>query len=162
MSGRPASALRALCLPLLLLAWSFAAAQDLEEAFERDAIVIAASAGACYRFEVYLALTTAQQRRGLMFVRDLPDFTGMLFAYPEPGPRSMWMKNTFIPLDILFVRADGSVSSVARQTEPQSLRSIASIEPVTYVLELNAGITESLGIDEQSRVLLPGMLSTDR
>jgi uncharacterized membrane protein (UPF0127 family) len=104
-------------------------------------------------------LTGEQQRRGLMFVRDLPAFTGMLFAYPEPGPRSMWMKNTFIPLDILFVRADGAVSSVARQTEPQSLRSIASIEPVTYVLELSAGITESLGIDEQSRVLLPGALS---
>ena len=158
MSERSAFAARR-ALPLLLLLSSFAAARDLEEAFARDAIVIVASAGECYHFDVYLALTGEQQRRGLMFVRDLPVFTGMLFAYAEPGPRSMWMKNTFIPLDILFIRADGAVSSIARQTEPQSLRSIASTEPVTYVLELNAGVTETLGIDEQSRVLLPDALS---
>lgn len=156
--------LRTLLLPLLLLLPSLAAgqAQDLDQAFSRDTIVVVATAGECYHFDVYLALTGEQQRRGLMFVRNLPAYTGMLFAYTEPGPRSMWMKNTLIPLDILFIRADGAVSSIARQTEPQSLRSIASIEPVTYVLELNAGVTETLGIDEQSRVLLPDTLSTER
>lgn len=158
MSERPAFAWRTPGLMLLLLS-SLAAAQDLDQAFVRDAIVIEASAGECYHFEVYLALTGEQQRRGLMFVRDLPPFTGMLFAYAEPAPRSMWMKNTFIPLDILFIRTAGGVSSIVRHTEPQSLRSIASIEPVTYVLELNAGVTENLGIDERSRVLLPDALS---
>lgn len=162
--------LRTLWLPLLLSVPSLAAGQaqdlnqdpDLDRAFSRDTIVVVATAGECYHFDVYLALTGQQQRRGLMFVRDLPAYTGMLFAYTEPGPRSMWMKNTLIPLDILFIRADGAVSSVARQTEPQSLRSIASIEPVTYVLELNAGVTETLGIDERSRVLLPDALSIER
>jgi uncharacterized membrane protein (UPF0127 family) len=148
-------------MTLCLIVASFGAAQELNDAFTRDAIVITASSGECYHFDVYLALTGEQQRRGLMFVRDLPAFTGMLFVYDDAGLRSMWMKNTFIPLDILFIREDGAVSSIARQTEPQSLRSIASIEAVTYVLELNAGVTESLGIDEQSRILLPTMLSVD-
>lgn len=161
MSHRPASMVCGLALTLCLVLSSLAA-QELDDAFRRDAIVITASSGECYHFDVYLALTGEQQRRGLMFVRDLPPFTGMLFVYDDAGPRSMWMKNTFIPLDILFIRGDGAVSSIARQTEPQSLRSIASIEAVTYVLELNAGVTETLGIDDQSRVLLPAMLSTER
>jgi hypothetical protein len=69
----------------------------------------------------------------------------------------MWMKNTFIPLDILFIRSDGSVASIAAMTEPLSLRSIASAEPVRYVLELNGGVAEELGIDADSVVYLPEM-----
>ncbi|HEX2138826.1 MAG TPA: DUF192 domain-containing protein, partial [Woeseiaceae bacterium] len=110
---------------------------------------------ACYRFDVYLAETSAQHRRGLMFVRDLPRLTGMLFVYPESAMRSMWMKNTYIPLDMLFIRADGVVSSIARDTEPLSLASIPSEEPIRYVLELNAGVTEELGIGPGSVVHLP-------
>lgn len=151
-----------LALPLLLLLSAPVAPQDLDEAFARDSIVIVASGGECYHFDVYLALTVEQQRRGLMFVRELPAFTGMLFVYPEPDWHSMYMKNTFIPLDMVFILSDGAVSSIAKQTEPRSLRSIASIEPVSYVLELNAGVTGTLGIDEQSRILLPDDLSADR
>jgi uncharacterized membrane protein (UPF0127 family) len=88
-----------------------------------------------------------------MFVRDLPQFTGMLFVYDGSSTVSMWMKNTFIPLDMVFARRDGTVSSIVRNTEPQSLRSIASIEPVAFVLELNAGTTERLFIDESSRLV---------
>lgn len=131
---------------------------DLDGAFGRDTIVIESSGNACYRFDVYLALTIEQQRRGLMHVRRLPAFTGMLFSYDDAGPRSMWMKNTFIPLDIFFIRADGTVSSVAERTEPLSLLSIASTEAVNFVLELNGGVSEALRIDKNSRVLLPEML----
>lgn len=127
----------------------------LDEAFARGAIVIEAGENACYRFDVYLAETNAQHRRGLMFVRELPQFTGMLFIYPDSAMRSMWMKNTFIPLDILFIRADGTVSSIARDTEPRSLASIASTEPIRYVLELNAGVTEELGIGPDSVIYFP-------
>jgi uncharacterized membrane protein (UPF0127 family) len=134
----------------------------LDEAFGRDAIVIEATEWACWSFDVYMALDMAQQRRGLMTVRKLPMFTGMLFVYADESRHSMWMKNTFIPLDILFIRMDGTVSSIARHTEPQSLRSIASSEPVGYVLELNAGLTEDLHIDDQSHVLLPADLSAAR
>ena len=131
------------------------AAEGLDEAFSRDSIVIETSTAACYGFDVYLALTPEQQRRGLMHVRRLPKFTGMLFAYADDAVHSMWMKNTLIPLDMLFIRADGSVSSVAPMTEPLSLESVASTEPVRYVLELNGGVAAELGIDAGSVVYLP-------
>ncbi len=128
------------------------AQDDLDSAFEKDVLIIEASAHACHRFDIYLAVTSAQRSRGLMFVRDLPQSAGMLFVYDSADFISMWMKNTYIPLDIVFARSDGTISSVARNTEPLSLRSVASIEPVIYVLELNAGITEKLFIDENSRL----------
>ena len=125
----------------------------LEESFDSGALIVVASR-ACHHFDVYLALTTSQQRRGLMFVRDLPPRRGMLFVYGEPALLSMWMKNTFIPLDMLFVREDGTVASIETDTEPQSLRSISAKEPVRYVLELRAGTTNELGIEPGSRLLL--------
>ena len=126
---------------------------DLDAAFDRDVAVIVASRDACHRFDIYLALTSPQQSRGLMFVRNLPEMTGMLFVYDREGSRSMWMKNTFIPLDIAFMRDDGSITNIAYSTEPQSLKSIRASEPAQYVLELNAGVAERFSIDTNSRVL---------
>ena len=123
---------------------------DLAAAFGRSVVVIEANLHACYSFDVFVAESEAQKLRGLMYVRELPQDHGMLFVYSETAMHSMWMKNTYIPLDILFIREDGTVSSVARHTEPLSLRSISSTEPVTYVLELNAGVTERLSIDAGS------------
>lgn len=125
---------------------------DLGQAFGAGNIVIEAGEHACYHFDVYLAMNNEQRRRGLMFVREMPRFTGMLFVYEGADMRSMWMKNTYIPLDILFVRGDGVVSSVARDTEPLSLSSITSTEPVNFVLELNAGVTARLLIGPGSRL----------
>ena len=148
-------------LAVLALAGVTAGAQTagdagLDESFAKSSIVIeAVGENACYRFDVYLAETGAQHRRGLMFVRELPRTTGMLFVYPDSAVRSMWMKNTYIPLDMLFIRADGTVSSIARDAEPRSLASIPSKEPIRYVLELNAGVTEALGIGPGSVVSLP-------
>jgi hypothetical protein len=139
----------------LLAGGSSMADEGLESAFTSTSIVIQTSGSACYDFAVYLALTPEQQRRGLMHVRRLPRFTGMLFVYRNDDIHSMWMKNTLIPLDILFIRSDGSVASIAQMTEPLSLRSIASTEPVRYVLELNGGVAAELGIDTDSVVYLP-------
>ena len=100
----------------------------LPTAFERDVLVIEASRYACLRFDIYLAVTPEQQRRGLMHVRNLPARTGMLFVYSGDNHPSMWMKNTFISLDILFAHADGRVSSIVRSTEPRSLSSISSTD----------------------------------
>ena len=130
----------------------------LDEAFAKSVLIIHASELACYKIDIYVAANRAQRARGLMHVRSLPESTGMLFLYDEDALLSMWMKNTFIPLDILFVRADGSVSSIAYDTEPQSLRSIVALEPVRYVLELNAGAAEKLAIDQYSRLEWDGML----
>ena len=143
-----------LCLGLLLSGQS-SQVDDLDSAFEKDVLVIAASQHACYVFDVYLALTRAQQTRGLMFVRYLPKFTGMLFVYRQTRVLSMWMKNTYIPLDMLFIRADGSIANIETHTAPLSLESVSAIEPLNYVLELNAGVTEQLGIDADGHVFLP-------
>jgi uncharacterized protein len=131
-------------------------AGDLSRAFDRGTIIIAAERDACYRFDVYLATSREQQIRGLMHVRRMPPFTGMLFGYAEPNVRSMWMKNTYISLDILFIRENGTISNIEAGTEPLSLNSISSTEPVTYVLELNAGVTAKLHIDTTSLVHLTG------
>jgi len=149
-------------LSALMFAVAASAADDsLDEAFTKDVLIIEASAHACHRFDVYIAINNSQRARGLMHVRSLPPTTGMLFVYEHTDYLSMWMKNTFIPLDMIFARADGSISSVVRNTEPMSLRSIVSTEPVNFVLELNAGITERLFIDENSRLILEIVDSDD-
>ncbi|MDX1517683.1 MAG: DUF192 domain-containing protein [Woeseiaceae bacterium] len=148
-----------LCALLLATCLVAAAADDtLDDAFERDVLAIVASKHACYRFDIYLAVTYEQQKRGLMFVRELPETTGMLFIYPKTDYYSMWMKNTFIPLDIAFATENGTIVNIARHTEPQSLKSISSERPVNYVLELNAGVTERLKIHAGSRLIIgPGI-----
>ena len=152
---------RHLQLAIAMLAFTAAAADDLDADFDRDVLIIEASEFACYRFDIYLAIDREQSRRGLMFVHDMPLMTGMLFVYDRDDHYSMWMKNTFIPLDMVFARSDGTVSSVIRNTEPQSLRSLSAIEPVRYVLELNAGVTERFSIDDGSRLLWGPMLGID-
>ncbi|MDH3620929.1 MAG: DUF192 domain-containing protein [Gammaproteobacteria bacterium] len=129
------------------------AAHDLDAMFEVDELVVVANDGSRHTFDVYLAIDHEQQRRGLMFVRDLPERTGMLFVYDDAAVRSMWMKNTYISLDMVFAHADGTVSSVIHDTEPRSLRSLSAIEPVNFVLELNAGVARRLGIGPGSRLI---------
>lgn len=132
-------------LALLLSGQSYTAS-ELDAAFGKGTLIISASKNACYRFNVWLAVSNKQHSRGLMHVRNMAADAGMLFIYTAPDRRSMWMKNTYIPLDMLFIRDDGTISSLVSQTEPLSLRSISSIEPVTFVLELNAGVTDRLKI----------------
>ena len=146
------TSIRALLLALCLATLPANAQEPLEQSFESDVLVIVAR-DACYRFDIYLAVNGQQQRRGLMFVRELPERTGMLFVYPDENYRSMWMKNTFISLDMLFARRDGSIANIASDTVPQSERSITSSEPVSFVLELNAGTARRLSIDTDSRLV---------
>lgn len=134
---------------------------DLDSVFAKDTLVIHATENACYRFDIWLAKVRDQQMRGLMFVRDLPEFTGMLFVYDGPGRRSMWMKNTYIPLDIVFIRDDGVVSSIVADAEPLNLTSLSSIEPVPYVLELAGGVAATLGITPGDQVEWSGIQRND-
>ena len=135
----------AVCMTLALSGQSYSP-DDMDSVFGRGSVVIQASAHACYKFDVWVARSGQQMARGLMFVRELAPAAGMFFVYGEPRPGSIWMKNTFIPLDILFIRADGRVSTIFTNAEPQSLRSMSSVEAVAYTLELNGGTTEELGI----------------
>jgi len=124
---------------------------SLDSVFDRGTLMIESDDGAHHELDIYLAVDVDQQRRGLMFVRKMPASTGMLFVYEDSDIHSMWMKNTYIPLDIVFARADGTVSSVIHDTQPLSLTSQSSIEPVNYVLELNAGTARRLDIGRKSR-----------
>ena len=147
--------MRDVCLLLILFACAALANPELDRDFPHSDIVISA-ARACHHFDVYLAINNEQRRRGLMHVRSLAAHQGMLFVYPNDGEYAMWMKNTFIPLDIVFIRADGSVSSVIANAEPQSLKTLPSVEPVRYVLELNGGSAARFGIAAGSHVQWSG------
>lgn len=97
-------------------------------------------------FKVALARTPEQRNRGLMFVTDLPDQSGMLFVYPNPQSVSFWMKNTSIPLDIIFADSNGLILKVFKNAVPFSQASIFGGNNVQYVIEINAGLTEALDI----------------
>jgi len=140
-------------LGLLIFGGQVAADEAFDAVFERDVLIIEASEFACYRFDIWLAVERSQQLRGLMHLRDMPEKAGMLFVYDRANYQSMWMKNTYISLDIAFVRRDGSIANIVVNTEPLSLNSISSTDAVTYVLELNAGTADRLSIDEDSRLL---------
>lgn len=119
--------------------------------------VTVASANGRHVFRVELANTVETQQRGLMYRTDIPKDGGMLFApYPPEGggPReaSFWMKNTPSPLDIIFIRADGTIARIAENTVPFSEAQVPSGEPVAAVLELNGGRSAELGIAEGDKV----------
>ncbi len=99
-------------------------------------------------FDVEIAATQAEQAKGLMFRTQLQDDKGMIFPFSHPKPASFWMRNTVISLDIIFVNEDGSIANIAENTEPYSLESIPSANPVIAVLEVRAGLTKELNIKQ--------------
>jgi hypothetical protein len=108
-------------------------------------------------FQVELADEPRERATGLMYRRDMPKGEGMLFDFGEEQPVSMWMANTYIPLDMLFIKADGTVESIGERTTPLSRRSVASKAPVRYVLEINGGLSDELGIKPGDTVSGPAM-----
>lgn len=106
-------------------------------------------------FTVELAVTDEERARGLMFRRELPPGRGMLFDFKQDSPVSMWMENTYIPLDMIFIRSDGSIARIAENTEPMSRRIVSSGGPVRAVLEVIAGTARKLGIAAGDRVAHP-------
>lgn len=103
-------------------------------------------------FQVEVMRTPDQRAKGLMFRNYMPADRGMLFDFERVEPVAMWMQNTYIPLDMLFIRADGSIARIATNTEPLSTRTIPSGEPVLGVLELNAGAADKIGAKAGDRV----------
>ena len=110
------------------------------------------SAAKTHSFTVEAARTSAEQARGLMFRTELADNMGMIFPFPQPRVASFWMKNTVIPLDIIFVRADRTIESIADNTVPYSTTPVVSGEPVSAVLELRGGLAAELGIVSGDKV----------
>jgi uncharacterized protein len=99
-----------------------------------------------------IADTEELRNRGLMFRHILPEGHGMLFDFGKPRPAAMWMKNTYMSLDMLFIRADGTVAAIAENTEPLSEQTISVQEPVRGVLELPSGTAKRLGIHRDDKI----------
>ena len=127
----------------------------LVQDFPRSSLIIDTSGFACEHFEIFVASQRAAQARGLMFVREMPDEAGMLFIYASERLISMWMKNTLIRLDMVFMDRSGTVTHIARQATPGSLDTISSVQPALAVLEINGGLAERLGIQPGDRVRHP-------
>ena len=108
-----------------------------------------------HKFAVWLALDDTHRQQGLMFVHELADDQGMLFLYSEARPMSMWMKNTFISLDMLFIAADGRVQQIVENTTPKSLTIISAQQDALGVLELKGGAAKRFGIQAGARVSHP-------
>ena len=131
---------------LCTVAWVRAAEQQTLEI---------ASKGGVHVFAVELAVTDDERARGLMFRRSVPDGYGMLFDFKQDQDVTMWMKNTFVSLDMIFIRSDGRILRIAENTEPQSERIIPSGGPVRAVLEVVAGTAKKYGIVAGDRVASP-------
>lgn len=104
------------------------------------------------RFQVELADDVAERAQGLMWRGSMPADRGMIFNFPQPVSQSFWMQNTFIPLDIIYIGDDGRIVSIAKNTEPLSEAPIPSGAPARGVLEINAGLSDRLGIAPGDRV----------
>ncbi|WP_448205057.1 DUF192 domain-containing protein [Azospirillum sp. sgz302134] len=125
------------------------------ETFARSSLTVETAAGGHYRFDVEMAETPMQQMQGLMFRETMAPDAGMLFVYDHPQPASFWMKNTLIPLDMIFIGADGKIVNIHPNAVPQSLDAINSAAPVKGILEVNGGMSARLGIRAGDRVLHP-------
>jgi len=112
-----------------------------------------------HSFNIEVATTDADRALGLMFRRSLPENAGMLFLYDPPQPSAMWMKNTLIPLDMVFISPDGRVHRIETGTEPFSQALISSEGTVAGVLELNAGQADKIGLKPGDKVVYPGLAS---
>ena len=135
-----------LCLALL---WS---ASGQAQSFEPLTIV---GRSGRHAFQVELARNDAERAQGLMFRRNLAADRGMLFDFGRVQPISMWMQNTYVPLDMVFIRPDGTIARIAENAEPLSTRAISSGEPVLAVLEVIGGTASRLGLKPGDRVEHP-------
>lgn len=137
----------------MVAAWPPCPVHAGELTFATARLAITTAEGAEHPFTVELALTPEQRARGLMFREEMAADEGMLFLFDREAPRSFWMKNTYLPLDILFIAADGRIVSIASDTVPLTETPIPSGVPALGVLELNAGTAARLGISPGDRVV---------
>ncbi|WLR94157.1 DUF192 domain-containing protein [Shinella zoogloeoides] len=123
-----------------------------EEKFDTQPLTIVTRDGKSHAFTVELAVTPRQREQGLMNRREMAEDRGMLFAFGETRQVFMWMKNTYLPLDMLFLGKDGKIRTIKENAEPLSEAIIDSKGPIDYVLELNGGTVKRLGIRTGNRV----------
>lgn len=135
-----------------LIACAFAAEITGPQATLPQAPLVIETAKGPQRFSVEMAMSWEQQERGLMFRKTLAPNAGMLFDFVKEGEQAFWMKNTLIPLDMLFIKADGTVARIAANAKPLSEESIPSYQPVRAVLEIPGGRAAELGLKAGDKV----------
>jgi hypothetical protein len=148
---------RALLAAGLLIAASAALPQGaLPEplsAFPQSLLAIRTSSGKVVNFKIWEADTPKREQQGMMFIREMDEHTGMLFMFPENKPVTMWMKNTYVSLDLVFLNAQGKIDYIAANATPRSEAIIGPPTPEFAVLELKGGACESFGIKVGDKVL---------
>jgi len=138
----------------LVFAAACARGQEAEIQFKRSSLVVVTGAREI-KFEVDLATNDAERARGLMYREKLGPYDGMLFDFYQDAPVSFWMKNTLIPLDMVFIAGDGTIKHVHANATPLSTDAIPSQFPVRAVLEINGGSARLLGIKPGDKVKHP-------
>ena len=139
---------------LTALAWPALAQIGRLQTFEKGDLSIRTKTGT-HKFRIEIARRPDQFTQGLMFRRHLAADAGMLFLYARATRATMWMKNTYIPLDMIFIDRKGKIAGFRERTIPQSLAVISSEKPVSAVLEVNAGTVARLKISIGDQVLHP-------
>lgn len=141
---------------LLMTASTPAFAQQAQTGLPTEPLTIR-SGDTMHEFVAEIAATDSQRAKGLMFRKQMSATTGMLFIFESEGERYFWMKNTPLPLDIIYIASDGTIVSIAADTTPFSESVIPSGAPAKYALELNAGTAVRLGIKAGDIVSSPAM-----
>jgi uncharacterized protein len=160
--GRPEVMYR-LFTPLLLVMAALAAAPSWAQSGPPEDLAkfpqakLEISAKTLLVFDVWMADTPARQQQGLMFVRSLPPMRGMLFVHENPRPMSMWMKNTYIPLDMVVIDTQGRIQEIVENATPHSLDTLRSKLPAKAVLEIGGGEARRLGLKAGQRVRHPAL-----
>lgn len=152
------SCVLAACFAAIVLAVASGPASGLEPArlvagLRQGFVLLETEGPRCLLIETYFATTAQQRSQGMMFVESLGEFEGMYFAN-APAEVRMWMKNTLLPLDMLFIREDGTVGRIAQDTQPFSTDHISSRGEVVGVLELNAGFSRRWRVTPGTRLWL--------
>lgn len=115
-----------------------------------------------HSFNIEIASTNGERALGLMYRRELPNNAGMLFLYDPPQPITMWMRNTILSLDMIFIGTDGKVHRIESRTEPFSTDIISSDGTVQGVLEVNAGTAAKIGLKAGDVVDFPGLVNAPK
>ena len=123
--------------------------------FPQTKLIIDTSGSGCVLFDIYVAQNSAQRTQGLMHIESLGEYEGMIFLYGRPTTISMWMRNTLIPLDMLFVNADSRIDSIHANATPLSEDIIESGPAAVAVIELNGGAARRFNIEPGNEVIFP-------
>ena len=131
------------------------AQQEQQMVFAKEPLVVQTASGKLLNFTVEIASTNEQRQYGLMYRKEMAENAGMLFDFHEEQAVAFWMQNTYIPLDMIFIKRDGRIANIAQRTVPLSTAAVPSAEPVRFVLEVPGGTTARLGIKPGDRAVLP-------